>query len=137
MFGKKSTIPQIHQHSVVNSTVVNENRAPTDDSIKLVREYEDKARERIGDLIPTELNELKSTLFAQQDPYCFNTTLSMKLNINGVDRQFNYIVTDGDNISNELFVDFKNEMALFIAESFIIDNSTKLSETFTKLMRNH
>lgn len=89
MFGKK---PQVHihrhegGHTTVNENVrLEEHRAPTDESVKLLREMEDKAREQVIWSYHTALdNDIHGTVVVVADPKSTDTIAEIMFTLNGV-----------------------------------------------------
>jgi len=64
---------------------VHEHRAPTDQSVALLREMESKAKDNVIQAIPMEFNGLKCTIVSYRSPYNYTEEILIKYNINGIE----------------------------------------------------
>lgn len=62
---------------------VHEHRAPTDESVKLLREMEQKARDQITKSIRLESNNLKANIYQYLDPLSMDKVYRIVADING------------------------------------------------------
>lgn len=62
---------------------VHEYRAPTDESVKLLREMEQKAKNEVVKSIQLESNYLKANVYLFLDPMSFNNMFRVVFDING------------------------------------------------------
>ena len=60
-------------------------RAPTDESIRLANEYQEKALNNIIDRIKVDTNLVKGEIILYNDRFSFNQQAILKFNINGKD----------------------------------------------------
>jgi hypothetical protein len=76
--------------SVHHSTTVHEHRAPTDDSVKLLNEMQQKALNNITASLATSNNTLQLTAHLYQDPALMQHHWGVKLKLNGKE----YLIKD-------------------------------------------
>lgn len=62
---------------------VHEHRAPTDESVKLLREMEQKAKDQVIKSIQLEANHLNANVYIYADPMSFNNMFRVVFDING------------------------------------------------------
>lgn len=72
----------ISQHSEVT-----EHRAPTDESVRLLREMEDAARKKVIDAIPLGNTDLDMKLLVEEDHSAMDVKFTLLMKINGQRRQ--------------------------------------------------
>ena len=62
---------------------VHEHRAPTDESVKLLHEMEQKAQDKIEKTVRLESNSLKAVLHQMMDPLNLDSVYVIQLDLNG------------------------------------------------------
>lgn len=105
---------QYHSHK----TTIKEVRAPTDDSVSLLMEMEEKALNKlIGSYIPAD-NSLNVVAHAMSDPLELRIKIIVKYSLNGRDRQIN-LTTDYDfteeSISAQVMEAVRDDLARVIS----------------------
>ena len=74
--------PQRTQTQYVTKEV-HEHRAPTDESVRLLREMEQKAKDQVIKSIQLEPNHLNANVYLYADPMSFNHMFRVVFDING------------------------------------------------------
>lgn len=83
MFDKHITLaPPSH---ITKTTTVHEHRAPTDDSVRLLKEMEQAAREKVVSSVRVENTKIDCVLHAMNDPFNCSTKVAAHIRINGHD----------------------------------------------------
>jgi hypothetical protein len=73
---------------------IKEVRAPTDDSVRLLREMEEKAREQVLKTVRLEDNVLKSVIHTYRNPLSCDVKFCVQLELNG--RRLEKIITTSE-----------------------------------------
>ena len=74
---------------------VTEKRAPTDDSVKLLREMEKAILDNVLGTVRVETNELKAVVvYALLQPMCMDKVLYVRFELNGKQYTSKYVVDD-------------------------------------------
>lgn len=89
-----------------SSVSITENRAPTDKSIQLLKEFEEKAYNKLIDSFQCKINEFNGTVVRIKKEY-LSETFIIKLNINGIDYNFTTNINDIDKYRNQGIDDAK------------------------------
>lgn len=71
-------VQRIYEHKVVR-----EERAPTDESVRLLKAMEEKAREKVLATIPLKTNEFEGNVVVELDGMNMEYVLSAMANVNG------------------------------------------------------
>lgn len=109
---RKPPYPQIVTH--------NHHHAPTDESIKLLKEFEEKSYTKVIDSFQCIINALNATVIITD--VNFGKDLIIKINLNGVEYIFQkHISSIHITILNkdELWQDIKKSFSCFVADSLL------------------
>lgn len=88
---KEETTKLVPYEKTVNIT---EKKAPTDESIRLLNEFQDKATRNLVGAFMVESNILKAGVLAFEDDASFNgINIWAKFNLNGYDKEFRFVVS--------------------------------------------
>ena len=99
---------------------IKENRAPTDDSIRLYDEYQQKAFKSIIDSFQCRFNELHCTVVRSRAMDAFGEYFIVKFNLNGSEFEFKHLIPDIDTHSYAKIADnMKLEFAKFLVQSLL------------------
>jgi len=116
----------IHEHrhrtTVNKNTKVVEQRAPTDDSIRLLKEMQEKVWGQVKDAIPIESQGFKGTVVVRQDMQSFSPIVAIGYELNGVRDTFEHEIRmarakDGREIVSEII----SELGRHIAARMLLD----------------
>jgi len=106
-------------------------RAPTDDSVKLLKEFEEKA---LSNLVCKErlvMNGFTCDVYAFRDSSGFSTQIIIRYGLNGRNEEFRCVVEDND---DQLMVSIGMEFAKHLTARAL---GPKLVELMTSLRRGH
>ncbi len=73
---------------------VHEHRAPTDDSVKLLREMEEKSRDQIVGAFVTKSNELAGAVVFMKPSILAEYDVYIRFKLNGEDYEFKQVISD-------------------------------------------
>lgn len=116
---------------------VNEHRAPTDDSIRLFREMQDKAWDSVVQAFTLETVFGTANIFEYKDPDWFGTTYAGFIKINEQELNFKIRITDIEkralypNYAEHVFNNLVKELAKTIAAKMMAE-AINSSNLFTK-----
>lgn len=85
---------EIAQQRGPSTIVVNEQRAPTDDSVRLLREMESAAEKRIMESVRLSSPQFDCVIHRMQDPASFGSTFHVLYSLNGTTRRLKVEAND-------------------------------------------
>lgn len=114
MFDRYEIRPQNNVHT---TKTVHEHRAPTDQSIRLLREMEEKARDSILDVIYVKNNLIEYTMAIGENHPWLDPVLCIKFKINGNEykREFRFRCLDDEGV-NKLFKEMQSWLMSLILD---------------------
>jgi len=112
------------------TTTVHEHRAPTDDSVKLLREMETKAEEQIRKAFPLNLNTLEGTAFLNRDCIGYRHVLIIRYVLNGVAHEFKGILPWELKLTDQVVAELKSQFAAHLTETFLSDLTKAIVPAF-------
>ena len=113
-----------HHHSHKTKVEVTENRAPTDESIKLLREMEEKIKQDIIKSVYVKNNVVEGVVFAYKPPIDLTTVrLTIRFKLNEIEynvdtemeRKPLHLDSYGHDLAKEMVVELYNQVAKKIA----------------------
>lgn len=113
---------EYHNHR----TEVHEHRAPTDESVKLLKEFEEKAREKLLASVPLKANGFESVMFVERDAMSMDFVLTIRAKING--QKIEATVREramGTESIREALPKLRDELAKQIAVTILVDSLEK------------
>lgn len=124
-YGKNTTNYSTHTHK--HETNVVEHRAPTDDSIRLLREFEEKAKENIIKVINIDSNNLKCiAILYLNEPMTHEVALHCKFSLNNkeyvtksiLEYRYSTVVSfDKNEVIREIISKMSNVIAIELLKS--------------------
>lgn len=92
MFDSVHESYQVGPSSIAVSVI--ERRAPTDESVRLLKEFEDKAREKVVESMRLTNNTIESVIHRHDDPINMQTHFCIFYKVNGQQREVRCFVED-------------------------------------------
>jgi hypothetical protein len=119
---------------IVNYNYNHEHRAPTDDSIKLLREMEKKAREEVDKSVSLSVNDFKCTIHSMLDH--FNNAINFRVyyDINGRKQIVNVTVPGYEKNTVDIGKKVLDAVAQHFAENVIHELADNLNKMYPKYM---
>lgn len=94
MFNTYNVSPRnVHHHSDVDVEIT-ENRAPTDESVRLLREMEQAARAKVLDCIPLGNTSLDIKLLIESEHFGMEHSMTLLMKVNGASHRCKLVVPD-------------------------------------------
>ena len=114
----------IHVHQ---ETEITEKRAPTDESVRLLREMEAAARKNVIDAIPLGNTDLDMKLMVEEDHSAMDVKFTLLMKINGQRRQCPLALPDGSRwmSKDERIAEIKKAAAAALAVVFLTELACK------------
>lgn len=112
----------INQSRGPSHVTVHEHRAPTDASVKLLAEMEEKAKEKVFGQIKLESNTFHCEVLRMRSPYSYCDTLGIVMQLNG--KRIAMEITPDPDASNEdmlreIYKAVGERIAAHVAESIV------------------
>ena len=109
---------------VESKVTINEHRAPTDESVRLLRELEDAARDRVIASFPLEGNEIKGRVFVERDAWAAEISALALIDVNGKRLRVEHrcprdLLTSED--QTQLLRDLRDKVAEKIANEMLVN----------------
>lgn len=109
----------IHRSEGPSHVTVEEKRAPTDDSVRLLREMEGKAREQVVEALRITSASVEAVVHRYDDPMDMKTHFKIHYKVNGQQRECTLWTDDRAEISEKLEAIWKKvaeDLAAFFVE---------------------
>ena len=121
MFNKTIVFPTKPYGNSYTPVTVTEKRATTDDSVRLLKELEEKAREKIIDSFAVKDTHFECKIFQEKDCLTLDTKFVVIYSMNGKKRTVNVRVEEGaiENTYKKLLSAVANDIAhAMLADAF-------------------
>lgn len=128
MFDKTIVFPTKVYDSGYTPVTVTEKRAPTDESVRLLKEMEEKAREKIIDSFAVKDTHFECKIFQEKDFLTLDTKFVVIYSMNGKKRTVNVCIEEGEieNTYKKLISAVANDIAhAMLADAFVKVSSHK------------
>jgi len=106
------------------NTTITEKRAPTDESVRLLREMEDKAKQEVIKAVEVKDNNFSAVLHHMHDYLSCCTKLRLIYSINGKKLTTDYSISDFKNNPDEWIPELVDTVAKDIASHILRDPVT-------------
>jgi len=118
-----------HTHNIHSETHVTERRAPTDESVRLLKEMESEAKQKIVDSITVNNTEFECNIQSEMDGLNDKTTYCVTYRMNGKKSRLYVDVPNWNRPTDiEVVVKVRDELAKDIAAN-MIDSVLRNAET--------
>ena len=122
-----------HNHNHNINTRIEVNRAPTDESVSLLNEFTDKAKDNILDSFRVKSTLIDSVIFVEQVPPSISRHLNLKFNINGEefiirDIELPYTLKNKYDIRNYAVNELFNQISEKVAIEILKESKTLISK---------
>lgn len=121
MFGRTE-----HHYHTTNSTTV-EKRAPTDESVRLLKEFERAARDNIEASIRLQGNAFKAHIMKQMDYLAWDKSYVVLYELNGTRHRAEIRIMDRQQGMDEVKEELLTQLGQHIAANVLADAFSKLS----------
>jgi len=139
MFGKPNIHIHEHESHTTHNKTVHEHRAPTDDSIRIYKDLQEKAQASVLEHIALDTNELKVQWTLSKNPATYRTEAICGISLNGKDHFFNIQLDEwkmGDDLSGKYIINtLRSELSKQLT-SVLLDPLFKDNEVMRRLIRN-
>lgn len=126
---------QPYARHVEDRRVIHEHRAPTDESVKLLRDMEAAAQAKLISITKLESNAFSATWHLFEEPTSFSTTAICRFTLNGVEHRLEIpIKPDWRYTPQAIAEHVRDAVALKLAEILTIDLFHKQSRTIASAL---
>lgn len=126
MFDKVTIMPTEHTTQVVDRHI-HINRAPTDESVKLLKEFEEKAKEKFLGQFRVESNSLKACAVYLHHNITGEREVFVKFTLNGKEHRaeinLGHSWVDGEKGRQEIITRVHQKLSEIIAGTILIDSN--------------
>ena len=134
MFNKTYHQNVPYTKNVTSIVGITENKAPTDESIRLLNEFEEKVKKNILHKVNIKSNTLSgASVSVQNSPFGDSITNLVRFNLNGKDYYFEHdidkfelIRTDGTSATINMIVEIYRKIVEEIIEKLFVDNVSEI-----------
>lgn len=126
LLGMGAALAARRSEHVYERREIHEHRAPTDESVRLLKEMEEKAREKMLAAVPLKSNAFEGVLFVELDGMNMEYVLAVRARING--KKIEAVVREyakGAEAIREAMPKLRDELAKQIATEIIMDSLEK------------
>lgn len=117
MFNSYTVNPILHVEANVSNTT-HEHRAPTDESIRLMREMETKAKDQVVKAVRVENSHIDTVIHTMRDTLTGDTLYAVIFKINGVQHRVDHRQSSWGNVE-ETIVKIRDAVAIKIANDVV------------------
>ena len=120
--------PGFYRNTSVNATI-EEKRAPTDESVRLLKELEKEARNKVIAIIQNESNGCNFSAHVFYDNLSFNATARIRVSINEKSLEYDRTIPNGIG-KTQLAQFIVDDLGREIARQLIVQNFDQIKQLF-------